>query len=314
MGDSATVFFNGRFVTRDEARVSAFDAGLQHAVGLFETMTAVRGADGEPRIPRLWGHLDRLSESARALGLSEQLRGEALGEAALETCRRSGLLAEAGSRARVRLTITGGDLNLLQSRAQSQVDPTVLIGVQPATAYPSGMFQTGVRVSVAGLKANPLNPTEGHKTLNYWARLRALQEAGAQGASEALVFQVSNYLAGGAVSNAFVVSEGRLVTPIARGEEEMVGGKGALPSPVLPGITRSGVIEWAHAEGIEVERRMVTIDDVLGADEAFLTNSSWGVLPVVAVEGSTIAEGKVGALTARAMGWWRGQMGEGGSA
>jgi len=101
---------------------------------------------------------------------------------------------------------------------------------------------------------------------------------------------------------------GRLVTPIARGEESLVGGAGALPSPVLPGVTRAGLIEWAHAEGVEVERRMVTIDDVLGADELFLTNSSWGVLPVVGVEAETISDGAVGAVTKRAMGWWRDQL------
>ena len=306
--ESPSVFLNGRFLTRAEARVSAFDAGVQHAVGLFETMTAAVGAGGEPHIPRLWRHLDRLADSARELGLTESLRTDALAEAAIETCRRSGLLNQAGSTARVRLTITGGDLNLLQAQARRQVDPTVLITAQPATAYPDAMFDTGVRIAIADLKVNPLNPFEGHKTLNYWPRLRELQRAGAKGGSEALVFQVSNHLAGGAVSNAFVVSEGRLITPVAQGEESMVGGAGALPSPVLPGVTRAGLIQWAHDQDIEVERRMVTIDDVLGADELLLTNSSWGVLPVVGEEAESISVGAVGPSSKRALAWWREQL------
>ncbi|MEL7472676.1 MAG: aminotransferase class IV [Planctomycetota bacterium] len=308
--ENTTVFLNGRFVSRDEAVLSAFDAGVQHAVGLFETMTVSLGVGGEPRIPRLWHHLDRLADSAHALGLTTKLRREALSDAIFETCRQSGVLDEPGSRARVRLTVTGGDLSLLQSSAKSQVDPTILIVVQPPTAYPDEMFTNGVRVSIADLKVNPLNPFEGHKTLNYWPRLRALQLASARQASETLVMQVSNHLAGGAVSNAFVVHEDRLITPIAQGEEEMVGGKGALPSPVLPGVTRAGVIEWAHAEGIEVERRMVTIEDVLDAHELFLTNSSWGVLPVGMVEKEAINEAHVGPLTKRAVAWWREQMEE----
>src|SRR5262245_20046395 len=107
----ATVFLNGRFVSRDEAAVSAFDAGFQHGVGLFETMLAVR-REGGWRVLHVREHLERLSVSARGLGLSEALRVAALEEAVVRTVERA--RQEIGSaRLRVRLTITGGDLNLL---------------------------------------------------------------------------------------------------------------------------------------------------------------------------------------------------------
>jgi branched-subunit amino acid aminotransferase/4-amino-4-deoxychorismate lyase len=217
----------------------------------------------------------------------------------------------------VRLTVTGGDLNLLarrgpksadfaESKSVARVDPTVMIAATAATEYPPEMFERGVRAVIADLRVNPLDPMAGHKTLNYWGRLRELQAAAGKQAGEALVFQVTNHLAGGCVSNAFVVKGGALLTPIARGEEGAEarrhgGAKGAtgavMPSPVLPGITRGFVIEWAGKRGIEVVRRMLTIDDVLGADEVFLTNSSFGVLPVVAVEKERIGGGAAGELT-----------------
>ncbi|MEL6796938.1 MAG: aminotransferase class IV, partial [Planctomycetota bacterium] len=196
-------------------------------------------------------------------------------------------------RQRVRLSITGGDLNLLSSESERVHDPTVLVSAQPATAYPDAMFEQGVVVAIADAKANPFEPTASHKTLNYWWRLSALRDASVKGAAEALVFQVTNHLCGGCVSNAFVVKDGSLLTPIARGEEAA----GALPSPVLPGITRGAVVDAARELGIDVTARMLTIDDVLGADELFLTNSSWGVLPVVAVEASKIGGGEVGETT-----------------
>jgi len=316
-----TVFLDGRFLERDDARVSAFDAGLQHAVGLFETMTAIGTPDG-PRVFRLWHHLDRLTTSARELGLTESLELEALGEAAAETVRRSGLCDQPGARARVRLTITGGDLNLLQSEGRSVARATILIQIQPATAYPEAMFERGITAGVADLRVNPFDPTQGHKTLNYWPRLRELQRASARHAAEALVFQVTNHLAGGAVSNAFVVRDGVMMTPIARGEERDVaealgagpgapprvagagGGHAAMPSPVLPGVTRGVVLAAARAQGLKVERRMLTIDDVFAADEVFLTNSSWGVLPVVRVEQHMIATGEVGEVTRALRGAW----------
>lgn len=281
------VWLNGGFVARDDARVSAFDAGFQHGVGLFETMRAGL-RDAEPFVFQLEEHLARLERSATALGLAGTLRTGPLGDAVLSAVARAGHDA-----ARVRLTITGGDLNLLRAGA-SRHDPTIFIDVQPATAYPDRMFEQGVVVAIADAKANPLNPIEGHKTLNYWWRLRELQTAGAKGAAEALVFAASNHLAGGCVSNALIVKDGTLITPIARTEEQDVGGKGAMPSPVLPGTTRAWALAQAVDMGLGIQRRMVTIEDVLDAEELMLTNSSWGVLPVVRVERKEIGSGAVG--------------------
>jgi branched-subunit amino acid aminotransferase/4-amino-4-deoxychorismate lyase len=288
------VFINGGFVARDDARVGAFDAGLMHAVGLFETMAARNTPDGVV-VERLDEHLDRLQSSASELGLSDDLRTGPLGEAIEETVRRSG-----HERARVRLTVTGGDLNMLRSTGRGGNTPTVLIDAQPATKYPDAMFEKGVMAMIADAKANPLDPMAGHKTLNYWWRLRELQKAAAKAAGEAIVLQVSNHLCGGCVSNIFVVSGETLITPIARGEEQEVGGKSSIPSPVLPGITRARVLKEAKKMGLAVERRMMGIGDVLDADEVFLTNSSWGVLPVTSVEAEPIGGGEVGEV-ARAL-------------
>lgn len=288
------VFINGGFVARDEAAVGAFDAGLMHAVGLFETMSARVTPDGVV-VRDLDEHLDRLQASAAELGLSDDLRTGPLGDAVIETVRRSG-----HERARVRLTVTGGDLNMLRATGRSGHTPTVLIDAQPATRYPEEMFTRGVMAVIADARANPLDPTAGHKTLNYWWRLRELQTAAARGAGEAIVLQVSNHVCGGCVSNAFAVRGQTLLTPIARGEEEEIGGKAALPSPVLPGITRQRVIAEARKMGLTVERRMMGVADLLDADEVFLTNSSWGVLPVTAIEAEPVAQGAVGETT-RAM-------------
>lgn len=298
---SATVWLNGVFLGAGEARVSAFDAGLQHGVGLFETMLAGRGG-----VFRLFDHLTRMQVSARALGLSESLRVNPLAEAVRRTVERAGL-----ERARVRLTVTPGSLNMLASARGAGVDapdPTVMIVAQPATQYPEAMFEQGVLATIADGRLNPLDDSEGHKTVNYWRRLRALRDAGAKGAGEAVFLQISNHLAGGAVSNLFIVRDGALLTPIARGEEADVAGVGGDPdsaasgarvvrSPVLPGVTRAVVMAIAERERMRVERRMLSIADLLDADEAFLTNSGWGVLPVTRVEGKAIGGGAVGPAT-----------------
>ncbi len=314
----ATVFLNGKFLDQADARVSAFDAGFQHSVGLFETMLGGTTPLDETWVYRLDEHLDRLATSARELGLSDKLRTQGLYDAVMETTARAG-----HERTRVRLTITAGDLNLLSakdpesSQHQPGVEATILIVAQPATTYPDAMFERGVMVTLADTKANPFNQAEGHKTLNYWWRLRELQQASTKGAAEAIVLQVTNHLAGGCVSNLFLVKDGSLLTPIVRGEEGGVQERnehtsplepgaapqvgviksGALPSPVLPGITRRAIIELAELRSIPIERKMLSIDDLLAADEVFLTNASWGVLPAVAIEAHPVGPGKPGDIT-----------------
>jgi branched-subunit amino acid aminotransferase/4-amino-4-deoxychorismate lyase len=286
------IWLDGEFIDSASAKISVFDAGFQHGVGLFETMLARNG-----RIFRVDAHMRRLAGSAGELRLSKRLRPAHLAEAAQLTVQRNEMES-----ARVRLTVTGGDLNLLQSAGRTQQDPTILIVAQPPTPYPDAFFEKGVSAVIADERSNPLSPMAGHKTLNYWPRIQALQQAAGKGAGEALWFTVSNHLASGSVSNVFLIKDGELLTPIARGEEEV----GALPAPVLPGITRGVIIELAEDLGLAVSRRTLDINDLLGADEVFLTNSSWGVLPVIGVEKEKIAEGAVGEITGNLRrGWLR---------
>jgi branched-subunit amino acid aminotransferase/4-amino-4-deoxychorismate lyase len=278
-------WLDGRFVPMDEARVSAFDAGFQHGVGLFETMSARHG-----RVFRGLEHMERMRRSAKELGLADTLRPEALVDACEATLAANDL-----QHARVRVTLTGGDMNMLARSAEDvRHDPTILIHAQPPTPYPPALFEKGVGVRVADAQLNVADPFAGHKTLWYWPRLHALQRAAAAGMQEALWFDVTRALACGCVSNAFIVRHGALVTPVARGEEEKGAG---VRSPVLPGITRAAVLSIAEESGVEVRRERIEIGAILDADEIFLTNSSWHVLPVVQVEQRTIGSGQPGEVT-----------------
>ena len=154
-------------------------------------------------------------------------------------------------------------------------------------------FADGITVLIHGPAASPFDDQAGHKTLNYWSRLRSLRRAASAGAGEAIWLNVTNHLASGAVSNLLLVKDGVLLTPFARGEEVPE----ALRAPVLPGVTRAAVIELAHAQNITVQRKMLTVQDLLEADEVMLVNSGWGVLPVTKVEQHAIGDGQVGAMT-----------------
>ena len=229
------IWINGAFVDEEQAKISVFDSGLQHGVGLFETMSARHG-----RVFRVDAHMHMLVDSARELLLTERLKPQPLAEAVQSTVERNGF-----DDARIRLTMTGGTIAATPGGEGGRVDPTIVITAQPPTAYPNELFEKGVIVTIADGRLNPLDPMGGHKTLNYWARIRALQVAAARGAGEALWFTVSNHLAGGSVSNVFVVQDDELLMPIARGEEV----EGALPAPVRPGRHPGGGDGAGDADG-----------------------------------------------------------------
>jgi branched-subunit amino acid aminotransferase/4-amino-4-deoxychorismate lyase len=279
-------YFNGQFYPADQPCLRADDAGFQHAVGLFETLQCHHG-----RAYRLEDHLARLAGSAADLGLFMSLDTEPLAQAVAQTVAHNGL-----DRARLRLTITPGTLSLLRPQpdeARARIVPSVVIVPSESIKYDPAYFTQGVTVTVHGPLANPFDPTSGHKTLNYWPRLRALRQAASLGAAETIILNVTNHLAGGAVSNLLLVKGDALLTPIARGEEA----DGALPSPVLPGVTRGVMLGLAEQMGLRIERRMLTVTDLLEADEAMLTNSGWGVLPIARVERKDIGAGGVGQIT-----------------
>ena len=140
------VWLNGAFVEDTDAKTSVFDAGFQHGVGLFETMCAKNG-----RVFRAQSHMERLAESAAMLRLTENLQTAPLVEALQLTLDKNNQ-----QEARMRITITGGDLNMLQQTGESGGgDPTIIIQTQPPTKYPDGVYNNGVMVSIAGGRVKP---------------------------------------------------------------------------------------------------------------------------------------------------------------
>ena len=294
------IWFNGSFLGSDDAKLSPLDAGLQHGVGLFETLQARNG-----HVFRLQDHLQRLRRSATELELMSSLHIEPLTEAVGEVVKKWG-----DSDARIRITLTGGVVNMLRAAREAtpddkqeaaasspvRTDPTLLIVASAATPFPAELFQRGVGVMVSDQRVSNSDRFAAHKTLAYWPRLFALRQAARAGASESLWFDTRGQLACGCTSNVFLVKAGELVTPPSGDEDNT--------SPVLPGVARKTVMEIAQAQGVQVRRKAILIDDVLAADECFLTNSAWGVLPVVRVEKATIGAGKPGDLTGRLRQGW----------
>jgi branched-chain amino acid aminotransferase len=263
------IYLNDKIIDSDQACLSPADGGLLYGAGLFETMRSRNGV-----VFRMDDHLDRLLASAAALSIEPSYDKSQLGEAIYQVLRTNEL-----TDARIRLTLTSGQV----TQAEEQRRSTLLITAVSFQPYPAECYKAGVLAVLCPYRQNPSDPTCGHKSTCYYPRLLALRHAHRSGAAEALWFTTDNRLAEGCVSNVFLVKDSVVLTP-------------PLSTPVLPGITRRTVLEIAARESIRSEEKDLTIEDLLGADEIFLTNVVMEVVPVVGVEKHTVGDGKVGPI------------------
>jgi branched-subunit amino acid aminotransferase/4-amino-4-deoxychorismate lyase len=263
------VYLNGKIIDADKAAVSVTDSSYLYGIGLFETMRAING-----RVFRLGDHLRRLNSSAEALSIFNSYSDEAI-ERGIAQLLEANELTEA----RMRLSLSNGPIG-----TDGTASTNLLMTAPAFTPYPAEYYAKGVRVILCNFRQSGKDPYAGHKTTCYGPRLVALKDAHEKLAAEALWFTTENALAEGCISNVFLVKDGTLYTP-------------PVTTPVLPGVARKTVIEIAEAADIPCYEQLLRIDDLLSADEVFLTNVIMEVLPVVAIEAHTVADGKPGAVT-----------------
>ena len=266
------VFLNDKLIDTDKARISATDSGFLYGAGLFETMRSYDGV-----VFALKDHLDRLFSSAGALSINNPYDKEYLSDATYKVLQANKL-----TDARLRLTLSNGPM----AGAEEQRKPTLLITATKLQPYPGEYYKKGVMVILSPSRQNTFEPTCGHKTTSYFSRMITLNIAHQRRAAEALWFTTNNRLAEGCVSNVFVVKDSVIHTP-------------GIETPVLAGIARKTVCKIASTTSIKLVEKDLYIDDVLGADEIFLTNVIMQIMPVTSVEKHIVGDGKVGTMTKR---------------
>ncbi len=266
---SEQIFYNGRLVSMAEASVPVSNPSFLHGVGLFETLRAYRGKPF-----RLDEHVERLRRSADRFNMPLGATVDEIADAVRQTLEANQL-----ADARIRFTVTPpGSMD-----EAHQI--TLLVRTEAMHGYPAELYEKGMTVCVlTDYRQSRHDPLAGHKTTSYFPRLLALRDAQDRHCGEAFWFTPENLLAEGCITNVFLVRDGRLKTP-------------PLATPVLPGITRAAVIELAQEADIEVAETPCTIDDVLGAEEIFLTNGVMEVMPVTRVERHPVGDAKIGPVT-----------------
>lgn len=271
------VYLNGSLVPVSQARISPTDYGFLYGYGVFETMRAYEG-----HVFRLDKHLARLERSARALHINLN-DVAALEKAVYETLKANQLLD-----ARIRLTVSPGEEEP-DPRATPRGKPTVFIMTIPYEPPSERIYRQGVTAIVSRVRRSAKSPSSSLKSLSGLDLVLARQEAASAGVDHAILLNDKGLVTEGSTTNVFYVKGGVLFTPA-----EHCG--------LLAGVTREVVLmELAPSLGIRVEETNVTLNHLLGAEEAFLTNSMIEIMPLTSLDGRSIGSGRPGTLTRRFM-------------
>jgi branched-subunit amino acid aminotransferase/4-amino-4-deoxychorismate lyase len=244
------IWVAGELVPDEALSISVLDRTFEHGLGLFETFRTWNG-----RASTLSRQCGRLLDSAGALGLAAPAPGALPGQDDVERLKQAeGLAGDVA----LRLAMSGGS---------DRTRPVVWLRTRPL----SPPVRPGGALIRATWRVEPSDPLLAHKTLNYWRRRLAYEDALRAGFDEDLALDpAESVVYEGTRTNLFVVRDDVLHTPAACGV-------------LLPGVMRALVLERAQDlgfRGVESEEWGLPLASILNADEVFLTNSVRGIIPV----------------------------------
>jgi branched-chain amino acid aminotransferase len=274
---------DGRVVPADEAHVSVFDRGFQLGDGVFETLRARGGHATE-----LDEHLARLRRSADGLAIPLPPDARARIAAGLVALLRAEGADGPDGDASIRITVTRGSFHgrgLLPMDERTQ--PTIVIQAWPVAPPAPGLLETGLHLVPSAIRRDPSNPLSALKTISRADFVHARLEARRAGADDAVFLTLDGHLSEATSANIFVVRGDELATP-------------SLDCAILAGTTRSWILRWAVRVGLRPAECLLDVDDLATADEAFLSSSVAGILPVTRFAGRPIGDGLPGPWARRA--------------
>ncbi len=270
------LWLNGLVSPISDGRINVEDRGFLFSDGIYEVVLFYNG-----RPFMLSEHLDRWESSAAGIMLDSPGTRAQREQRILELVAQSG---HANAMVYGQLTRGAARRNHLFPD-EATTPPTELWFVRPAPVYAADMRENGV-----ALKSHPDERWAQcqYKTIGLLPNCLAKERARRAGCFEALLVRENGVVTECSASNAYCVRDGVIFTH-------------PLTNRILPGITRMAILATAKSIGLEVREQAVTLDEFRSADEAFISSSTMEVMPATRLDGGSIADGRVGAVTRRLM-------------
>jgi 4-amino-4-deoxychorismate lyase len=237
--------------------VSINDRGFQYGDGLFETIAIRKGE------PRLWQyHVDRLTRGCEVLRIAMPTESELL-DGVTQALEHSDVSAAYSI---VKLIVSSGSGLRGYGRGIAE-SPTVLYRAFPAAPPALESYRDGIDVTLCETRLASDSATAGLKTLNRLEQVLARSEFVGSNVFEGLTMDADDNIICGTMSNVFFINKKIISTP-------------ALDRSGVEGVMRRHVIETLREQGIDTMIRASNLMELENADEVFLSNSQFGVLPV----------------------------------
>jgi branched-chain amino acid aminotransferase len=260
------VSVNGQLVPRAEAVVSVFDSGFILGDGVWEGLRLVNGG-----VAFLRAHIERLYEGAKAIFMDIGLTPDELVQR-LFACVDANKMKDG---VHIRLMVTRG------VKATPYQDPRVTIGKPTIVIIPE-YKEPNPQKQKDGISLHTVNVRRGapdvqDQKLNSHSKLNCITaciQAANAGADEALMLDPLGFVATCNSTHFFIVRRGELWTSTGQ--------------YCIPGITRANMLRVAHDLGIPAHEKQFSLYDVYGADEAFVTGTFAGLIPVRMIDGRPV--------------------------
>jgi branched-chain amino acid aminotransferase len=257
---------NGELKARAEAVVSVFDSGFMLGDGVWEGLRVHKD-----RIAFLDRHLDRLFEGAKAIAMDVGLSREQLTARLYETLDANGM----SEGVHVRLMVTRGVRSTPYQDPRVVVTPATVVIIAEYKEPDPAIYERGLRLFTVHVRRG--DPAVQDQKINSHSKLNCILasiQATQAGADEALMLDPHGFVATCNSTHFFIVRKGEVWTSSGK--------------YCLGGITRGLVLEVAREAGISAIEKDFSLTDVYGADEAFVTSTFAGIVPVREVDGRAL--------------------------
>ena len=273
--DRPIIFVNDRWLAKRDAMVSVYDHGLLYGDGVFEGIRIYNN-----KIFKLEQHMDRLYRSAERIRLTIPVTRDRMIEIQRQAIKKNKI-----KDGYIRLLVTRGVGALGLNPFKCPKAGIICIADQ-IRLYPPEMYDSGMKVVIAKRPRVPVSCLDPRiKSLNYLNNILAKVEALDAGCLEAIMLNTDGFVAECTGDNIFVIKDGAVFTPPSE-------------AGVLEGVTRRFVMnELCPRLGITCQEKWMKIEDVLAADEVFLTGSAAEIIAVTSIDGQTVGAGGEGTLT-----------------
>lgn len=289
---SRMVWFNGDLVPESEARISIFDSALMFGDMVFEMTRSFNKVQFKLR-----EHLDRLYASIKYVQIPIKMSIDEMEKHVYETVEANEPLFAKDDEHRIMIDVTRGLLSLYQDVVEVHKGPNVIIADFPLRLKVTSiahLYDKGLNAVITAQRAIPaflLEPkVKSRSRLHYM--MANIEVSNCKGEDNwALLLDTDGFIAEGTGTNFFIVKNGKLFTPE--------------PRNTLRGISRKYIIEEIAPQiGISCYERNIEPYDVIMADEAFMTGTSFCILPATKFNGIKIGKGKMGKITKMLLDKW----------